>query len=292
MLGLASQGPSVVGPTVVAAWDAFLDLVDDVDLSRPSRLPGWSNRDTCVHLGTWDDHRVLDRIVEAARTDGGRTPRSVDDDNARLVAAHAGASDEEVRAALRLSRDLVAAWLLGPEAEELGLRLVRSSVGELPLLSLVHAGCYELAVHGLDLEAKVPDALLQQGLAALMDVTGSLASKAAIGITVTAQTPQGGWSFTGDAQGWTVDRVPPGRFEGVGATGTAVDLLEASAGRAHVPVLLAQRRLRVQDLPGFMRLAPVLDQAPNLPGGAVLKTGVKAVSGLTSGVGKLLGRFR
>lgn len=292
MLGLAGLGPSVVGPWVVGAWDDFLAAVDGVDLSRPSRLPGWSNRDTCVHLGTWDDHRVLERITEAARTDGGRTPRSVDDDNARLVAAHAGATDDEVRAALRLSRDLVADWLSGPEADELGLRPVRSSVGELPLLSLVHAGCYELAVHGLDLDAEVPERLLQRGLAALMDVTGSLAHRSGIASTVTAQTPTGGWSFTSDADRWSVAEVAPGRFDGVGATGRAADLLDASAGRQQVPVLLAQRRLKVQDLPGFMRLAPLLDEAPSLPGGAVLKTGVRAVSGLTSGVGKLLGRFR
>ena len=292
MLGLASQGPSVVGPWVVGAWDAFLALVDDTDLAKPSRLPGWSNRDTCIHLGTWEDARVLDRILAAAEGDGGGSPRDVDAANARLVAAHRDASDDEVRDALRQSRDLVAAWFETDGPSRLGERLVTSAVGELPLLSLVHAGCYELAVHGLDLHADLPEPLLQRGLAALMDATGSLASRSGIDITVTAQSPTGGWSFTSTADGWSVDPVPAGRFDGVGATGTAKDLLDASAGRAQVPVLLAQRRLKVQDLPGFLRLAPVLDAAPNLPGGAVLKGGVKALSGVAGGVGKLLNRFR
>jgi hypothetical protein len=43
-----------------------------------------------------------------------------------------------------------------------------------------------------------------------------------------------------------------------------------------------------------MRLAPLLDDVPGLPGGAALKTAVGGLSGLSSvagGVGRALGRF-
>ena len=295
--GLASLDPADLGQAVVGAWDDFLQVVDTADLTRPSRLPGWTGRDLCVHLGSWPDSPVLVRLVEAARTGGGPEPADVDEVNARLHASHADATVEEVRAALQRSRDVLADWYAtSPEPAELGLAAVRSSVGELPLLSLLHAGCYELAVHALDLApcgAERPSGvLLQRGLAALMDVTGSLSARHHIPLTVTAQTDGGGWSFTSTEDGWTVQTVTAGRYDGVGVTGTPEDLLDASAGRAQVPLLLVQRRLKVQDLPGFMRLAPLVQEVPGLPGGAALRAGVSGVAAVTGGVGKLLGRLR
>jgi uncharacterized protein (TIGR03083 family) len=294
--GLAETGASPLGEAVVGAWDAFLAVVDSADLSRPSRLPGWTGRDTCIHLGSWDDHRVLVGLVEAARNRGGSPPGDVDEDNARLVAAHRDATDAEVRAALQRSRDIIAAWFGGPEPAELGAARVRSSVGELPLLSLLHAGCYELAVHALDLAPCGADApsplLLDRGLGALIDVTGALSARSGIEITVTAQAPDGGWSLSSTSRGWTTRPVPAGVFAGVGVSGTAPDLLDASAGRAHVPVLLVQRRLKVQELSSFMRLAPLLQDVPGVPGGPVLKAGVAGLSSVSGGVGRLLGRLR
>ena len=290
--GLAQTDPAELGDAVVGAWDDFLAVVDSADLSRPSRLPGWTGRDACVHLGSWDDHRVMVGLVEAARAGGGTAPADVDADNERLLAAHRDATDDDVRAALRRSRDVIEEWFDGPEPEELASARVRSSVGELPLLSLVHAGCYELAVHALDLAPCGADApsefLLGRGLAALMDVTGALSARSGIDITVTAQTPTGGWSFTSTTAGWSTQDVPAGRFDAVGVTGAAHDLLDASAGRAQVPALLVQRRLKVQELSSFMRLAPLLHEVPGLPGGAVLRAGVSGLSGVT----RLVGRFR
>jgi hypothetical protein len=247
-------------------------------------------------MGAWDDHPVLVGLVAAARAGGGPPPGDVDADNARLVAAHRDADDAQVRAALRGSRDVVAAWFETAEPAELATARVRSSVGELPLLSLLHAGCYELAVHALDLGpcgAQPPSPyLLDRGLAALMDVTGALSARSGIDITVTAQTAAGGWSFTSSQTGWSTRPVPAGTFAGVGVTGTAQDLLDASAGRAQVPSLLVQRRLRVQEMGSFMRLAPLLNDVPGLPGGAVLKAGVSGLGAVTGGIGRLVGRFR
>lgn len=291
--GIAETDLTSLGQAVVAGWDAFLEVVRDprTDLARPSRLPGWSGADTCIHLGSWDDHEVLVGVVESARNAGAGDEPTPDADNAGVVDAHRDASPAQVVEALERSRDTIAAWFASDGPAEVGRARSRSAVGTLPVLSLVHAGCYELAVHALDLApcgAPAPSAhLLDRGLAALIDVTGALSARAGVHIALTASAPTGGWQFTSGADGWTT--VPaPSRFDGTGVRGTAADLLDASAGRQHLGQLLLTRRLVVQQLPSFMRLAPLLNDVPGLPGGAALKT---AVAGLGS-VTKVLGRFR
>lgn len=285
--GLADVDPTELGASVVGAWDEFLSLTTAADLARPSRLSGLTCGELLIHLGTWDDHAVLSALVEAARAGGGVEP-SGEDNNPALIAVH---RDDDILEALQRSRDELAEWFAGPQPVKLGRKLVRSSVGDLPLLSLLSAGSYELAVHALDVHAKPTDYLLQRGLAALIDVTGRLASKHEIAMTVTAQTPAGGWSFASSVEGWRVTAVAPGPYEGVGVRGTAADLLDASAGRHAVPALLLQRRLVVQHLPSFMKLAPIVSEVPGLPGGAALRAGIGGVSAVTGGVSKVLGRF-
>ena len=296
--GLADGDPEQLGTQVLLAWGAFLDVVRDpaTDLTRPSRLPGWSGLDVCIHLGDWDDSAVLEGVLASARD--GATGRLGDPDegNEAVVSAHRDAPVDEVVAALVRSRDRLEAFFGSADARELGRALARSHVGPLPVLSLVHAGCYELAVHALDLApcgAPPPaDVLLDRGLAALLDVTGALAARSGIELTLTGQAPTGGWRFTSSADGWTTERSAPGRFDGTGVHGSARDLLDASAGRVFLPQLLVTRRLVVHQLPQWMRLAPVLDDVPGLPGGAVLRSGVQALSGVAGGVTRVLGRFR
>ncbi len=297
--GLADTPVPDLGDAVVGAWDDFLAVAHSADLTKASRLPGWSGRDLCIHLGTWDDHNVLPGIVTAARNGGGAPSKDaagVNKANDDLIAVHATASVDDVLVALQRSRDDLESWFEGPEPDDLGRALVRSSVGELPLLSLLSAGCYELAVHALDLRpcgAQPPSPfLLSRGLAALIDVTGALAARHDVAITVTAQTPTGGWSFTASEQGWTNDEVTAGTYQGVGVRGSTADLLDVSAGRVALPSLLLTRRLSVQHLPQFMRLAPLLSEVPGLPGGAALKAGVGGLSAVTGGVGKLIGKIR
>lgn len=294
--GLADVPADELGDAILGAWDDFLTVADSADLTKPSRLPGWTGRDVLVHLGTWDDREVMTGIVAAARAGGGPEPSDIDDGNAAINAAHTGASIEQVLGALQRSRDRVERWFDGAEPAELGKALVRSSVGELPLLSLLSAGCYELAVHALDLTpcgAEAPSSfLLQRGLAALMDVTGALSARHDIPITVTGQTPDGGWSFTSSVEGWTTQPVAAGSYLGPGVKGTVADLLDVSAGRAAIPTLLVSRRLVVQQLPAMMKLSPILSEVPGLPGGAALRAGVGGLSAVTGGVSKVLGAFR
>lgn len=295
--GLAEVPAAELGRAVMTAWDDFLAVVRSpaTDLTRPSRLRGWTGRDTCIHLGSWPDSQVLDSLLESARTGDLTDAPLPDEANERLVEAHADASVEDVVDALLASRDRIARFFAEGEADEMGRLLSRSTVGPLPVQSLVHAGTYELAVHAMDLApcgAPPPSAhLMDRGLAALLDVTGSLSARAGVDITLTAMTPAGGWRFTSAPGSWTTEPVPAGRFDGVGVRGGVAELLDASSGRRHLPQLLLGRKLHVQHLPQWMRLAPLLDDVPGLPGGAALKTAVGGLSGVTGGIGKVLGRF-
>jgi uncharacterized protein (TIGR03083 family) len=238
-LGLAELEAEAVGREVLAAWDGFLAVVTDpaTDLERPSRLPGWSGRDTCVHLGEWPDARVLDGVLASARAGGAGQVPHPDRTNAALVEAHRAATVEEVLQSLRSARDRLAAFFASADAVQLSRAPSRSAVGALPVLSLVHAGCYELAVHALDLAPcgapPPPPHLLGRGLAALVDVTGALAHRSGVAMTLTAAAPEGGWRFTTDDHGWATEPVGPGRFPGTGVRGATADLLDASAGRTN-----------------------------------------------------------
>ena len=305
--GLADTPPAQLGQSVLAAWDSFLDLVARTDLERPSRLQGMSGRDVLVHLGSWPDNSVVDSLLASARAGAVGTSTSLDETSARLLASHRDATTEEVVAALHRGRAALAGFFASPEAVEAGRALARSTAGPLPVLTLLNAGTFELAVHALDLApcgAPPPPAqLLDSGLSALVDITGALASRAGVGLVLGAQTPAGGWAFDSGDAGWTTTRLPAGPVSGVGVSGTAADMLEAASGRAALPQLLLSRRLVVHSLAQWMRLAPLLDDVPGLPGGAALRGAAGSVSGVVegvsgvvggvaSGVGRILGRLR
>lgn len=284
--GLSETDPAELGEAVVTCWDAFLDVASDpaTDLTRPSRLPGWTGVDTCVHLGQWPDSTPMQSLLASARAGGAAAPGSPDAGNARLVAAHRAEGPDGVLAALVRARDTTADWFDGPGPLELGRHVSSSAVGPLPVLSLVHAATYELAVHAMDLAPcgapPPPPVLLERGLAALLDVTGALCARAGVHTGVTAQGPAYGWTATGSPDGWTVRRtieMPPG----AGVRGTVEDLLDTSAGRTALPQLLLTRRLVVQDLKGFLALAPLLHDVPGLPGGAALKAAVGGLGRVT-----------
>ena len=301
--GLAETPPQVLGASVLAAWDAFLDVVQapTTDLRRPSRLRGLSGRDVLVHLGSWPDSQVVDSLLASAREGGTGSATSLDETNDELLAAHRDATQDDVVRSLHEARAGLAAFFASQEATALGRALSRSTAGPLPVLTLLNAGTFELAVHALDLgpcgAPPPPPQLLDSGLSALIDITGGLASRAGVDLVLGAQTPEdGGWQFSSGPHGWDTTRLPPGRLTGTGVHGAAVDLLEAASGRAHLPQLLLTRRLVVHHLPQWMRLAPLLDDVPGLPGGAALRSTVGSVSGIAggvaSGVGRVLGRLR
>lgn len=289
--GLASAALAPLAERVLGAWDSFLELAGRVDPQRPSRLPGWRGQEVLAHLGSWPDRAGLADLLHSA---GQQRPHPVDVDaeNARVTRAHAGATHAELLAALGRGRQASAELLGSEQARTFALAPVPSALGPLPLLTVVHATCYELAVHALDLApcgAGAPPAeLLDAGLAALVDVTGALAARAGLTIEVAAQTPTGGWRLCAQAgAGWSTEAIGPDRVPGPAVAGSAADLLDVSAGRSPAAALLVTRRLRVQDLGAFLRLAGILEQVPGLPGGAALRAAARGLSG----AGSLLARL-
>ncbi|MDP5184162.1 maleylpyruvate isomerase N-terminal domain-containing protein [Blastococcus sp. BMG 814] len=291
--GMAEAGRDAVAGMVLEAWDAFLAQAESVDLGRSSRLPGWRAHEICVHLGCWDDHAALHDLIASARTGATGTPPDPDAVNARVVAAHRDASREEVLAGLRRNREATARYL-ADEPVELDTAPAVSVVGRVPLLSVALGQAYELAVHGLDLVScgaePPPAAVLQSGVAALTDVTGALAASSGISGRVSLVTPDGGWGFTSDASGWQVRRVPAGVVEGPAVEAAADLLLDAASGRVNPVPAAARRKLKVHDVPGLLQLAPIVQQAPGIPGGPILQLAARTVGGAGGVLGQLFGR--
>jgi uncharacterized protein (TIGR03083 family) len=280
--GLASLPLAEQRDRVLASWDGFLAAAGDADLDRPSRLPGWTGRDVLLHVGNWPGVATLDKLLGEARSGTVAPPYDPDAVNARVIAAHRDASRAEVLAAVRRSRDRLAEWFDAPDAADgpqaLGAVPVMSVVGALPLLTVVNASGYELAVHALDLGVRPGDELLDAGLAALVDVTGVFAHRRGLRAALTAWTGRSGWQVRTDRDGWAttpVERRPSGAV----VEGDAAVLLDASAGRRAVPGLLASRAMRVHGLADVVRLAPIVDEVPGLPGGPALKAAARWVGG-------------
>jgi hypothetical protein len=196
-------------------------------------------------------------------------------------------------AALRRNREATARYL-DEQPVELDTAPTVSVVGSIPLLSVVLGQAYELAVHGLDLVScgsqPPSEEVLQSGLAALVDVTGGLAAAMGIAGGVCLATPAGGWAFASDGDGWTVRRVAPGAVEGPSVEGSAELLLEAASGRINPVPAVARRRLKVHDVGGLLRLAPIVQAVPGIPGGPILQLAARTVGGAGGIVGRLFGR--
>jgi uncharacterized protein (TIGR03083 family) len=289
--GMADAGRDEVGRLVLRAWDAFLDQAAQVDLQRGTRLPGWRAQEVCVHLGVWPDHAALAGLVTNARSGGTGEAPDPDEVNARVTAAHRDAPPADVLAALRAARAATEHYL-AEEPAWLDTAPTVSTVGRLPLLSVVLGQAYELAVHGLDLAsagAPAPPAeVLQSGIAALADVTGALAAAGGITAGAALATPDGGWAFAADDTGWTVRRLRAGEVPGTAVEAPADLLLDAASGRVNPVVAVARRRLKVHQLTGLLQLAPIVQSAPGIPGGPILQLAARTL-GTTGG---LLGRLR
>jgi hypothetical protein len=280
---MTDAGRDVVGPLVLEAWDAFLTVAESADLDAPSRLPGWRGHEVCVHLGTWPEHDPLASVVADARAGVGHRPASADEVNDLLVRTHRDASRNEVLAALRLARDNAADYFAAADPA-LDTLPTASVLGPLPVLGVMLAGTYELAVHALDLvpagAPPPPESLLLTGLGALADVTGALAARMRVHAGAALHAPSGGWAFEAAEHGWTVQRLGPQRPRGAAVEADAALLLDFSAGRVNPLTAITRGHLRVHDLTGLMRLAPIVESVPDLPGGPVLRVTARTLGGL------------
>lgn len=282
--GLIDADDYDLAAVVLESWDAFAAMAATADLSASTRLKGWTVREVLLHLGTWDGESALTLVLAGLRSGDTGTPLDTDAFNRRVVDAQVGADDDQVRAALVASREAVAELLASDEARDRGGDLVPSQLGSMPLLTVVHAGCYELALHALDIadatDVECPEVLLRNGIAALADSTGCLAAREGIDAEVGVAADEVAWSFTAHADGgWTTTEIE-GKAHGPRVSGSAEDLLEASAGRADPVRLLTLRHLKVKHIGGLLALTPIIDQVPGLPGGRGLKSAAKTVGSL------------
>jgi len=135
--------------------------------------------------------------------------------------------------------------------------------------------------------APPPPPVLRSGLAALTDVTGALAASCGIDGGVTLTGPDGGWSFGAARGGWTVRRVPPGPPQGPAVEAAPDVLLEVAAGRINPVPAVAARRLKVHHPTGLLKLAPIVQHVPGIPGGPILQLAARTMSGPVGLLGKL-----
>ena len=132
--------------------------------------------------------------------------------------------------------------------------------------------------------------MLHSGVAALVDVTGALAASMDITGRVTLATPDGGWAFLSDPHGWTVAEVPAGAVDGRTVEGRADVLLEAASGRINPVPAVARRKLKVHEVGGLLKLAPIVQAVPGIPGGPILQLAARTVGGAGGMLGRLFGR--
>ncbi|GAA0231582.1 hypothetical protein [Cryptosporangium japonicum] len=255
--GLADAGRTEVAPRVLAAWDAFLVSAESADLDRACVAAGSTGADVCTRLGLWTEYAALHDLVSSARSGGVGPPPDLD----AVVETHRHAGRDEILTALRRHRDAVAIYFNSFD-EWLDLDPTVSPFGRLPLLTTLLGQVYPLAVHALDLvdcgAPTPPDALLDSGLAAWIDLLGGSACEDGItGGAAVFTPPSGGWAFACGEDGWTVTRLDRRRPGGTVLEGSAAEILAATAGRSEL------RTLRVHQQAGFLRLTDVVERIAN-----------------------------
>ena len=265
--GLASLPLAAQRDRVLASWDGFLAAAEDADLDRPSRLPGWSGHDVLVHVGDWPGVPTLDTLLAEARSgDGGArrttrtratrrwSPRTGTRRGRTCWQRCGGPATGSRPGSTRRTRPT------GPGA---GWRAVMSAVGPLPLLTVVNAGGYELAVHALDLGVRPDERLLDAGLAALVDVTGVFATGAGCG----RRSPRGRAGQAGRSGPTGTAGSPPRSGNGRRVRRSRAMRRSCSTRRpdgARCQRCCASRTMRVHGLADIVRLAPIVDEVPGL----------------------------
>jgi uncharacterized protein (TIGR03083 family) len=291
--GLTSAEAGATAALVAACWDGLAALVPSLSPDAPSRLPGWTVRDVLVHLGSWPEHERFAALLDDARNDRPHHLDDVDARNAMLVTAHADADPGQLVAALGRARDTAVGFLASPDAARVGATWTASRLGAVPVGTALVAACHELAVHALDVAAPqtVPAAVLDGGLAALVDTVGAIAARAGLDTTLAVLTPHSRWAVGIGRGCWTTVRLDlqlaARDLDWPAVEGTAHDILDASAGRSSGAQLMLARRLRPHDAPALLELLAALQAAGGLPGGAALRAAALAAAS----AGRLTGRL-
>lgn len=288
--GLASRDVTVLAATIDRAWELFEDAARRADLSMPSRRPGWNGRAVVAQVGEWEFGRSLaDLLADAHDGDAGTIESHAFD--ARILVTAQTADDATVLAAASAARTAAATWLASDGPATWGLVHTSSPLGPLPVLTVLSAGTYQLAVAALDLEpcgAPLPAELVRIGLAAVIDITGALAARNRFTGSFTAVTPGYVVGVGARAGHWRTAELDSDPGGGPTVHAEARTVLHVTSGRAPVAHYYRTGALRVSDLPGLLRLAPVLDGVPGVPPLGAIGRALQVVDA----VGGLLGRLR
>lgn len=288
--GLATSDAERVGRQTVQAWDDFLAALTSVDFDAPSRLRRTPARAIVAKVGDWPESRQLAEILDdaAAGRLGTIDQDAIDD---AVVEANQQRPAAELVAAVGRSRDSLVDWLTGNLAgvqslEDLALKSVGSPLGELPVITYIHAATFQLAVAARDLRkagAVVPDRLPLAGLRALVDTTGALAARMGIDTAFAVVTPAASVLTVARHGGWIVQEVDPSEVheELPGLEGDVGLVIDVAAGRKNPLGKMRKKELILHNLPSLMKLAPIAQENPGLPGGPILRkaAGVLSVFG-------------
>jgi hypothetical protein len=288
--GLVTSDRAAMARDMVAAWDGFLGAIATADLDSPSRKSGWSGREIVAKLGAWDFGKgISDLETDARRGRAGFYDADVVDAMVRDRTRSLPTAD--VLAAATRARYETAEWLQSPAAERWGAELTSSPLGALPMLTVLNARAYQLAVALLDLEtcgALVASDLMTIGLRALVDTTGGLAARQGVDGSFAAITPELIVAAGARNGSWRTTHLAEEPDFGPGVVAPARTVLDVTSGRANVGQLYASGEIRVRDLSGLVRLAPALSGVPGIP---PLGAAGRAMS-LVDAVGGVLGRLR
>lgn len=288
--GLASGDRGDLVAAITRAWELFEEVATQAELGAPSRKQGWSGRQIVARVGEWEFGRRLDDMLAEAH-DGDADFYDADALDEVVRERTAGLPDEDVLEAVAAARATTEQWLASEGPETWGLVHTSSPLGPLPVLTVMNAMTYQLAISTLDLVpcgAEPPDELMHIGLAALIDTTGALAGRRHVTGSFTAVTPElivGAGAHGGH---WRTSLLDSDPNAGPGVVASARTVLDVTSGRANVANLYRTGELHVRDLTGLIRLAPVLEGVPGVPPlGAV----GRALS-VVDAVGGLFGRLR
>lgn len=289
--GVAGGPLDELAARVLGAWDALIALAEAAE-GEAAEGEGLGE---LAGLGSWPDRPVLAQLMHEARTGepaAGPAPRPDRGTEGRYA----------VLAALAEARQRTAGALeeIGGQPA-LGLIPLDSALGPLPLLTQIHAVGHELALTAIrwndgaardrapGAAPELPAAITDAGVAALVDVVGALAHRQGLRASAGVWGPgTAGWAFQADREGWRTLHGPSAASREAavpGVEGAAAVVLGVPAGRGALPSLLARGELKLHRIGGLMALAPLLEQVPGLPGGALLRR----AAGMVGLLGRLPG---
>jgi len=274
---ISADLPGTMAATV-AAWDRLIEAVSDLDMGAPARKSGRTAARVLVVLGSWPEGRPIPAIRQDALA-GIVTAEPLSAIEERVIAAHVDAGPGAMIDSLRRARDEVAAWAESPDLASEAVLPVAGPLGVVPLGTLVAATAYQCAVAARDLAPAgvvAGDALLADGLAALIDTVGAVAAQqdGTAAVSLVALTPQVGVGMGAAGPNWHTAHVSE-------ATGPSLIcdaglLLDIASSRASAPAAYARGDLRAEDLGGLFAVAQVLARSPGLPGTEGLQAALQA----------------